>query len=93
MTPVPNDFVQQKKVEAFAQITLITDYMHGRLSPQVTWIQNVRGTYAFHPQITYRWSDSLLFRLDYINIGGEYEGVGFFRDRDQVSFRATYQLN
>jgi hypothetical protein len=91
--PVPDDFVQQKKVEAFAQITLLTDYMHGRLNPQVTWIQNVRGTYAFHPQITYRWSDSLLFRLDYVTIGGEYQGVGFFRDRDQVSFRATYQLN
>jgi Protein of unknown function (DUF1302) len=93
LNPVPNNFVQQKAVEAFAQITLLTDYMHGRLSPQMTYIQNVRGTYALHPQVTYRWSDSLLFRLDYVHIGGEYEGLGFFRDRDQVALRATYQLN
>ena len=36
---------------------------------------------------------SVLFRLDFVHIGGEYESLGFFRDRDQVSFRVTYQLN
>ncbi len=91
--PVPDDFVQQKAVEAFAQISLLTDYMHGRLSPRLTYIQNVRGTYAIHPQLDYRWNDSVLFRLDFVHIGGEYESLGFFRDRDQVSFRVTYQLN
>lgn len=91
--PVPDDFVQQKAVEAFTQLTLLTDYMHGRLTPQFTWIQNVRGTYVLHPQLTYRWTDWLLFRLDLIHTGGEFEGPGFFRDRDQVSLRVTYQLN
>jgi hypothetical protein len=91
--PVPDDFVQMKPVEAFAQLTFLTDYMHGRLSPQVTWIQNFRGTYAFRPQVTYRWTDSLLFRLDYVMIGGEFQSFGFFRDRDQLTFRVTYQLN
>jgi hypothetical protein len=93
VNPVPDDFVQQKKVEAFAQVTLQTDYMHGRLNPRVTWIQNVRGTHAFHPSVTYRWSDSLLFSVDLLYIGGEYQSFGFFRDKDQLSFRATYQLN
>lgn len=91
--PTPADFVQLKPVEAFGQITLLTDYMHGRLSPQMTWIQNVRGTYAIHPQVTYRWSDSLIFKVDFVHIGGEYQSLGYFRDRDQVSVRATYQLN
>jgi hypothetical protein len=88
-----SDFVTQKQVEAFAQITLQTDYMHGKLEPRLTYIQNRRGTWALAPQATYRWNDSLLFTFEYINIGGEYQQLGFFRDRSQVSFRATYQLN
>jgi hypothetical protein len=91
--PLPRDFVDQRRVESFFQITFLTDYLHGRLSPQVTYIQNVRGTYGFHPQLTYRWTDWLLFRLDYVHIGGEYQSFGFFRDRDQIGLRVTYQLN
>jgi hypothetical protein len=93
VSPVPDDFVQQKVVESFFQITLLTDYLHGRLTPQMTFIQNVRGPYAIHPQLTYRWSDSLLFKLDLIHIGGEYQSLGFFRDKDQIAARVTYQLN
>jgi hypothetical protein len=89
----PSDFVQQKKVEMFAQTHLQTDYLHGRLTPAVTFIQNARGTYALQTDLLYRWADWLLFDLNYITIGGEFAGVGFFRDRDQVWFRATYQLN
>jgi hypothetical protein len=89
----PDDFVQQKKVETFAQTHLQTDYMHGRLSPSATVILNLRGTYALLPAVTYRWTDWLLFDLSLIHIGGAFEGLGFFRDRNQVSLRATYQLN
>jgi hypothetical protein len=89
----PDDYVQQKKVEVFAQTHLQTDYLHGRLTPAVTIIVNARGTYAVQPDLLYRYTDWLLFDLNYINIGGEFAGVGFFRDRDQVSIRATYQLN
>jgi hypothetical protein len=90
---VPNDFVQQKKVEAFFQATLQTHYMHGLLNPRLTYIQNVRGTYAIHPSLTYRWSDSLLLSTELIHIGGEYQSFGFFQDRDQLAFRVTYHLN
>jgi hypothetical protein len=93
VAPVPDDFVQQKQVEAFGQVTLQTDYMHGRLNPRITWIQNVRGTFAFHPSLTYRWSDSLLFSTDLVVIGGEYQSFGFFQDKNQIAFRITYQLN
>lgn len=89
----PDDFVQAKMVEAFSQIHLETDYMHGRIHPAFTGIFNVRGTYALLPAVTYRWNDSLLFDLRYVHIGGEYQQIGFFRDRDQVALRATYQLN
>jgi len=89
----PNDFVQQKKVEAFSQVHLQTDYMHGRLAPGFTGIFNVRGTYALLPTVTYRFTDWLLFDVSYVHIGGEYQQIGFFRDRDQIATRVTYQLN
>jgi uncharacterized protein DUF1302 len=67
--------------------------MHGRLEPRLTLIGFVRGTYAIHPTLSYRWNDWLLFQADYQRIDGAYQSIGFFRDRDQVSFRVTYQLN
>ena len=75
------------------QVALLTDYMHGRLSPMFTVAAFTRGTYFVNPAITYRWSDSLIFDVNYVHIGGAYVGAGFFRDRDQISFRATFQLN
>jgi len=89
----PNDFVQLKKVEAFFQGSLQTDYMHGRVTPRLTTIFYTRGTYVILPSIRYRWTDWLLFDLSLIHIGGAYQSIGFFRDRDQLSFRVTYQLN
>jgi hypothetical protein len=89
----PDDFVQLKAVDAFAQTHLQTDYMHGRLTPALTVIGYTRGTYAVNPTIQYRWTDWLLFNLNFIYIGGEYQSLGFFRDRGQISARMTYQLN
>ena len=59
----------------------------------VTLIQFIRGTFAAHTTLVYRWSDWLLFQADYQFISGAYQSLGFFRDRDQVAFRVTYQLN
>jgi hypothetical protein len=88
------DYVNQNgPLDAQGQITLQTDYLHGRLTPRMTLIGFVRGTYALHPTITYRWNDWLLFQGDYQHIDGAYQSIGFFRDRDQVSLRVTYQLN
>jgi hypothetical protein len=87
------DFVNANALDAQFQITTQTDYLHGRLQPRLTLIQFVRGTFAMHPTLIYRWNDSLLFQADYQYISGAYQSLGFFRDRDQVSFRVTYQLN
>lgn len=89
----PDDFVQQKAFEGFMQAHLQTDYMHGRLTPQITYIQNLRGTYALQPKLTYRFYDWLLFDLNLVHIGGEFQQLGFFRDRDQLNTRVTFQLN
>jgi hypothetical protein len=87
------DYVNANALDAQFQTTFQTDYMHGRIQPRLTLIQFVRGTFAFHPTVIYRWNDSLLFQADYQYITGAYQSLGFFRDRDQVSLRVTYQLN
>ena len=40
------DFVNLDPIEAFAQVTLRSDFMHGRLTPQLTTIGNFRGRYV-----------------------------------------------
>ncbi len=87
------DFVQLKEFEAFGQVHLETAFMHGRLTPAITLIVNGRDTHSVLPEINYRWNDSLLLGLKFVYIGGEYQQLGFFRDRDQVSLRVTYQIN
>jgi hypothetical protein len=92
-SPQPADFVQLQKVEIFGQTHLQTDYLHGRLTPGITLIGYIRGTYAINPTLTYRWTDSLLFDLNLVHIDGMFQSLGFFRDRDQIALRMTYQLN
>jgi hypothetical protein len=88
-----DDFVNGYKLDAQFQTTFQTDYMHGRLTPRVTLIQFVRGTFGTHVTLPYRWNDSLIFQGDFQYITGAYQSLGFFRDRSQISFRVTYQLN
>jgi hypothetical protein len=94
LQPTDADFVQLPKVDMFVQSHLSSDYMHGRLTPSLLGIFNGLGTFLVQAQLTYRWSDSLIFDTYYTTIGGAFgTGVGFFRDRDELAIRATYQLN
>ena len=98
--PKECDYVNQDVFEAFIQTTVRSDFMGGRMQPQLTAIGTSRGALLFTPSVLYRFSDSFLFDVKYVNthtFGGENNGytpgVGLVRDRDQVWFRATYQLN
>jgi hypothetical protein len=85
--------VDLKPVEMFFQTTLQTDFLHGRLTPRLTTIGNLRGNYVVAPSVVYRFTDNLLFDLRYAAILGDFVQTGFFRDRDQVSARMTALLN
>ena len=98
--PKECDFVNQSVFEAFAQATIRSDFMGGRMLPQLTTIGTTRGALLFSPSLLYRFSDSFLFDVKYVNThtfgsenNGYTPGVGLVRDRDQFWFRATYQLN
>ena len=94
------DFINQDPIEAFAQTTLRSDFMHGNLSPALTAIATFRGALTFAPSVVYRWSDNVLLDAKYVNThtfgsgdNGYTKGVGLNRDRDQFWVRATFQLN
>lgn len=93
------DFVNLPPFDWFVQTHLETDYMHGRLHPAVTTIATGVGGLVFMPELTFRVTDSFLLNTKYVNIhtfgsiNNGFLGVGYFRDRDQIWLRATYQLN
>jgi len=77
-----------------------SDFMHGYLTPQVTAIINGHGALTWVPEVTYRFNDFFIGDIKWITThtfggvnGGFGTGVGLFRDRDQVWFRLTYQIN
>jgi Protein of unknown function (DUF1302) len=91
---VAEDFVDQGPYESFVQTHLQTDYMHGRLSPGITAIVGLNGTYAIPMNVTYRFNDNLLFDLKYVLLGGAFRfPTGYFRDRSQIFARMTLLLN
>lgn len=94
------DFVNQDPVGGFAQVTIRSDFLHGRLTPQLTTIATHRGALTFAPSLVYRLTDNFLFDAKYITThtfgsinNGYSPGPGLLRDRDEAWFRATYQLN
>jgi hypothetical protein len=91
---VATDYVDLYPYESFIQTHLQTDYLHGRLTPAITAIVGFDGVYAFPMDITYRFSDSLIFDLKYVMLGGNFNWpFGYFRDRSQLSARVTMLLN
>jgi len=91
---VDTDFVDLYPYESFFQSHLETTYLHGRLTPGITMIVGLDGTYTLPIDLTYRFSDWLLFDLKYVALGGSFTfPTGFFRDRSQLSARVTYLLN
>src|SRR5262249_22001305 len=69
---VATDFGDLYPYESFFQGHLETTYFHGRVSPAITAILGLDGTYALPVGVTFRWSDSLLLDLKYVALGGAF---------------------
>lgn len=82
-----------KAFESIFQLTLQTDYLHGKLTPRLTSLFNYGGSYGFNARLDYRITDYLIAGLQGAFIGGKFHQLGFFRDYDQIGVRMTYQLN
>jgi len=79
--------------QSLGNLTFQAFMMHGLLVPQITFVGDIEGWGAVLPNVTYRINDSLLVRVGYSAIFGNFFGGGIFRDRDQIGARVTYQIN
>ena len=91
----PHDYEDAYQYEGFLQTTVRTDYMHGKLEPQLTIISDVSGIFAFAPAVSYRITDNLFVSGTYLAIEstGRKTGIGTFRGHDMLQLRVTAQLN
>jgi hypothetical protein len=66
--------------------------MKGNLLPQVSAAYDLRGSIMVQPAVQYIW-EPFRFMVQYTNIMGSWTSLGFFRDRDQISFIVSYLLS
>ena len=90
----PDDTHYPSVAEVESTFTFLanTSYMSGKLTPQVVLAYNARGAFMFQPQIGFL-REPFRFLVQYSGVYGSFTSLGFFRDRDQISFVVSYLLN
>jgi hypothetical protein len=90
--PSLTNFAKQKEFESILTALIGTNYMNGRINPQVGLGYDVRGTWLLLGAINYI-REPFRFSIQYSGIEGNMTGFGAYRDRDQISLILTYLLN
>jgi len=90
--PSLSNFAKQKEFESILTALIGTNYMNGRINPQVGLGYDVRGAWLLLGAINYV-REPFRFAIQYSGIEGNMTGFGAYRDRDQISFMFTYLLN
>jgi hypothetical protein len=90
----PDDLNYPSVREMESTFTFLTNtsYLSGKLTPQVVVAYNARGAWMFQPQIGFL-REPFRFLVQYSGVYGSFTSLGFFRDRDQISFVVSYLLN
>jgi hypothetical protein len=78
------EFLPAHKYSQTMTLLVFTNYIHGKLNPQVAVAWDPRGAWLIIPQVEYIY-EPFRFKLQYGAIAGKFTGIGFFRDRDQIS--------
>jgi hypothetical protein len=91
----PHDYEDAYQYEGFLTTTVRSDYMHGRLTPSITLINDISGYWAWAVGATFRINDNLITSLNYVGIESPWRksGLATFRAHDMVQLRVTAQLN
>ena len=88
------NFSNRHRLESNFTLLLSTMYWNGRLIPEVVTIYDARGAWYVQPKLTVGigpWRISVMYNT---TIGKMADlGVGVYRDRDQVAFKVTYQID
>ncbi len=79
------EFAEIKEFEHKITFLTYTNYLSGKLNPQVALAWDPRGAVMVLPQVTYIW-EPLRFTLQYALVAGVNDvSLGFLRDRDQIA--------
>ena len=85
--PDSNGYASQKEYEQSLTLVLMTSYLSGNLEPQFIGVYDPRGTFFLQPTVGWKFGPGrqFEFKLQYSTVFGNFTGVGFFKDRDQVT--------
>jgi hypothetical protein len=83
------DFAKPHKNEYQFTAVINTYLLNGDLVPEIAVAYDPRGALLVMPTIKYRWKNWEAM-LKYSVVSGNFVNIGFFRDRDQVSFRISH---
>ena len=90
--PGTNQFVPRNEDEFTVTYLLSTLFWRGRLQPSVFGSYDPRGVLSAVPALTWLVGTHLRFTVKYAVTRGNFVNLGFFRDRDEVLFRAEVSL-
>ncbi len=90
--PKPLDFAAIREIEGTFTFLANTNYLNGRITPQMVVAYDIRGAWLVMPSVLLL-REPFRFMIQYSAIAGQFTGFGGFRDRDQLTFILTYLFN
>jgi hypothetical protein len=90
--PKPLDFAAIREIEGTFTFLANTNYLNGRITPQLVVAYDIRGAWLVMPSVLFL-REPFRFMVQYSAIAGQFTGFGGFRDRDQLTFILTYLFN
>ena len=76
-------FVNMDQHRLINTLSISTAYRSGAISPALVFLYDWQGAWLVQPGITYT-RDPFRFVIQYNYIDGQYNGIGFLRDRDNL---------
>ena len=76
-------FVNIDQHQLIQTLLISTAYFSGRVEPKLIFLYDWQGSWLVQPEITFI-RDPFRFTVQYNYLDGQYNGIGFLRDRDNV---------
>ena len=92
VNPATKNFVPRNEDEFTTTFLLNTLLWRGRLQPAIFASYDPRGVIAAVPGVTWLVGTHVRLTTKYAMIRGNFANLGFFRDRDEILFRAEVSL-
>lgn len=89
LPPAGDTFPKAKELEHQFTFTANTNYMQGKIEPQIAIAADVRGAWFIQPQVNFK-IDPFRLLVQYNMIFGEETSFGLLKDRDQLTVALSF---